>query len=224
MSELTLESLRQLAAEDKWSELAHALDRPDAADLLPAITQLFESLGAELSARDDLVRALHSFRIAVWAATTFELLAHDYEERKRRWWQGSQARWKFQSTHRAVLAAGGQALSLAGEPVTVEEHWRQGFPQLVNLAKQGNLLAADILLLRLDALHEDNDTSSLAAMGKLEDLGDSLAHTHIDAARWFYRMASQRFRLWISSASSGGEGLARSSEPDTAAIKLAALG
>ena len=126
--------------------------------------------------------------------------------------------------HDAVLAAGGQSLSLAGEPVTVEEEWRQGFPKLEEFAISGDLLAADMLLMRLDALHEDNDTSSLAAMGKLENLGDTLAPTHPDAARWFYRMASQRFRLWVSSASSGGEGLAHSAEPDTAALKLAALG
>lgn len=224
MSDLTLESLRQLATADQWRAVAIALDDPAAAPLLPAITAAFESLGAEFTANHDPVRALHCYRIAVWSSTTFELLAHDYEERKQRWWQGSKARWKFQSAHRAVLAAGGQSLSLAGEPVTVEEEWRQGYPKLEALAKSGDLLAADMLLMRLDALHEDNDTSSLAAMGKLEDLGDTLAPTHPDAARWFYRMASQRFRLWVSSASSGGEGLARSAEPDTAALKLAALG
>ena len=75
----------------------------------------------------------------------------------------------------------------------------------------------------LDAIPDDWGDRGIANAGELESIGDALAGSHCEAACWSYRMASQRFGSWVASSTSGGEGLARSAEPDTAGAKLVTL-
>lgn len=112
---------------------------------------------------------------------------------------------------------------LAGEPVTTDEHWVEGLNEIETLVRLGAMDQATTLLLLLDALPNEDGDRIIATSGHFEARGDAVVRSNVEAARWFYNQAHLRFRNWISSSSSGGEGTARSSVRDSALGKLMKL-
>lgn len=221
MAEDNLGQLRRLAGEDEWGQIAGMITRGVRGGDAAQITEMFTELGQERESGKDLAGALHCYRMAVWSNCLYYRAAKSQAEYERRWWLGAQVRWKFQEGHRKFLKTGSRRRE--GEAVTVDELWSEGWPRLKELACDGATSQAETLLVLLEVLPDDDGDRGIATAGKLEKTGDKLAASNKDAAAWFYLMASERFSSWVSSASSGGEGMARSAMTNTAAKKLAAL-
>jgi len=213
-----IETLRGLADLNDWRNLEVLIAENPFLEISPEVTALFCELGAARESAGDRIGALHCYRLAIWNNAVYVHAAPESEEWQRRWWIGSDARWEFKRLQRDLPPQPPH-----GEPITSGAFWSQHSPRLQELAKDGEYERADTLLVMLESLPDDSSVGSIMVADRLEKMGDSVAAHHREAAAWFYRMASRRFRTWVASSSSGGEGLARSEETDTAAVKLAAL-
>lgn len=102
--------------------------------------------------------------------------------------------------------------------------WRAGLERVEWLAMNLRFDEADRLLDRVSRAPADHGDQGIETSCRFEQIGDHAASKNPEAARWFYSKASEWFRAWVASSSSGGEGLARSQVRDSAAAKLARFG
>ena len=101
--------------------------------------------------------------------------------------------------------------------------WTPALARIDWLVSADRFADADDLLRRMLDSPPDHGDQGIETSGRFEESGDRAAPENREAARWYYAKASELFDNWVSSASSGGEGIARSRVRNTAARKLAAL-
>jgi hypothetical protein len=208
-SQSPLEKLGVLAAGDRWKDLDRLVGEPPFVEISPQVTELLATMASARESSGDKQGALHCYRLAIWNNALYLHAAKGSEEWQQRWSLGSSLRWPFQK--------------LAKNLEIAEEHWHEYFPELRSRAEAGDLERAEALLVMLESTPDENSPGSVRVADRLEEMGDDLVGPHREAARWCYRLAAQRFQWWVASSTSGGEGLARSAETNTAAAKLARM-
>jgi hypothetical protein len=126
---------------------------------------------------------------------------------------------KFVEVDQALLAE--RLAHPANDGLTPEPlDWDHGLERVEVLVLAGRIAEADALLERLFHVPDDYGDRTIQWACRCEWLGDRLAAERPETALWFYQIAVDWFRDWVSSSSSGGEGLARSRMEQTAPPKL----
>jgi len=200
-----MESLARKRRTGAWHRLSHERKH---LHLLSRMTEHFEMLGDTAASDDDWSLAEEFYHVAMTANRDHDIEQRIYEKRTQ--------------MELAVLQRM-LAKPPSEDPLPGRLTWGNGQERMQALALHGRFQEAEELLSRLERTRDEWEDRGMAVMSQMEWIGDQVSSSHPEVARWFYKKAADQFDFWVSSATSGGEGMARSAETNTAAEKLAAL-
>ena len=126
-----------------------------------------------------------------------------------------------EKAHRTMLAAVEEKIShpLLDELAEDPSDWTRGWHLAESLALAGRFADADALLIRLQALPDDDYERGFELPGRFESIGDYLLPQHPEIARWFYEIF--REQADALPADSAYQGNVRQGIVDTAVQKIA---
>lgn len=207
MPNTLMEQLERLAAEPDLVPLDRMILGMPGVAQVAEVLDLFETHGDECANAKLWPAAVISYRVAKSA-----LLRLDYHD--------SRVRRKLARAEMALLDE-----RSAGKVPRIPRplRWRGALDRAEWLAMNLRFDEADRLLDRISRVPADHGDQGIETAGRFEQIGDHVAKKNPEAARWFYAKASEWFRDWVASSSSGGEGVARSRVRDSAAAKLVRL-
>lgn len=216
--------IEHLIDDRQWARLAEVILQLEKHTVLRAAAGQLKKLGETYESAGNLVLALRAYQYGTYAMARRMDLAPNYEERRRRWDQADTYGWTYGLAHRKYQEnKDAPACAEDGTPITADAIWEDGWKQLRAWAIAGEFERCRRYAAMLDGLKHDDGDRDIRNAGIFEDIGDQLKKENKSAARWFYEEAAELFDGWVSSASSGGEGIARSRVPNSAERKLKRL-
>jgi hypothetical protein len=176
--------------------------------LYPRISAHFEALGDQTLAKGDPEIARHMYTIAA-----------DTADRNRGRLLG-----KTLKRLRRIEIDQMIAHPIAGEPIPEPFNWDSALPYIQRLILAGRFSEGGALFARLKKQGDDYFDRFIDMSNTFVLIGDQVASTRPDSARWFYQKAYNEFDAFASSADTALEAQGRRATADEIKAKLDSLG